>query len=351
MDDLDVRRPRGFRLVDLVVVVVILGIVMLLVASGVRETRNAAARTQCMNNLKQIALGIHDYSSAYQNPLPALSGAPRQDMGDVRIYHPQSLLLSIHPFIECCGYYRDGMLEPSGRTWNGIDSHTGLPIFSSGFTKTYCCPTDSSNSTTRPTANGWVGSSYAVNAQVFGRTMETVSDSRIPPQSWNVLRPDFNIGNIPDGTSSTIFVAERFALAGPIAAGTPCAWANPPAGGATLGNVDAMGCPLQSFVSRNGVVRASICGPGVFFGSGTKKDPVGAVAGDGSVTMYPLPEVGVSPPFASTDGRAQSQHGEVVQVAMGDGSARGVSRKVSQATWVRAISPDDQNRLGEDWEP
>jgi type II secretory pathway pseudopilin PulG len=350
MDGPDVRRPRGFRLIDLCVALSILGIVILLLVPAVWQVREAAARTQCQNNLKQIALAVHDYASAFSNRLPPLSGAPRDNLGGAPIYHPQSILFTIHPFVESSKIYRDGMIEPTGRTWKGIGTYTGGPIFSAGFTKPYYCPADSSNSTTQPTAQGWVGSSYAVNAQVFGNKPHVAADPQSGQGVWNELLSIYNIGNIPDGTANTIFVAERFALAGPLAVATPCAWANPPAGGAALGaDVDALGCPLQTFMGPNGVVRASLCGPGTFFGSGTKADPVGAIAGDGSVAMYPLPEIGVSPHSAATDGRAQSQHSSVVQVAMGDGSAHGVSSKVSQVTWARAISPNDGHPLGEDW--
>jgi competence protein ComGC len=348
MDDFDIRRPRGFRLIDLCVGIVILGILAALVVPAIQRTRDAAACTQCQNNLKQIVLGIHDYASTYNNALPSLSSAPRQDFGSVATYHPQSLFFTIMPFIECCSMYKDGMLEPTGQTWKGIDAYTRGPIFSTSFSFASICPTDSSNSRTQPTAHGWVGSSYAANAQVFGSTPETATDSQTPLVVWNILHSDYNIGNIPDGTSNTIFIAERFALAGPVTASTPCAWTNPPAGGSLFGDTDALGCPLQTFVGRHGVVRASVCGPGVFFGCGTREDPVGAIAGDGSVPMYPLPEIGVRPVLASTDGRAQSQHSTVVQVGMGDGSARGVSRKVSQVTWVRAISPANGDDRG-DW--
>jgi hypothetical protein len=317
-----------------------MGFLLLLVgACVVVRTRGPTAQTKCTNNLKQICLAVHDYASTYKNLLPPLSGAPMP----ANVAYPSSIFVELLPFIEEDNLYKAMMTSPNGRTWEAL-THGG-PAFSSAFVRTFYCPSDSSNSTTMPSANGWVGSSYAANALVFGNVADVVTDKQTKPQSWNVLSSSYNIGSIPDGTSNTIFIAERFALAGGT---TPCAWADPPAGGAALGNpdIDAMGCPLVSFVSNKGPLRASLCGPALFFGTGTKSDPVGAI---GAVPLYPLPEVGHSPPAAATDGRAQSQHTTVVQVAMGDGSARGVTSAVSQLTWVRAIDPNDAMPLGSDW--
>jgi type II secretory pathway pseudopilin PulG len=367
MDDLPVRTARGFRLVDLLVIVGILGVLAALIIPAIQQVQEAAARTQCQNNLKQMTLAIHDYASTYNNALPPLSGAPRQDRDGTPLYHPQSMLLTMLPFIEQDHLYPAALREPWGCTWNApvpeeIDDpgelprrrttrDTGQPIYRSAFIKTFVCPSDSSNSATEPTARGWVGSSYAANAQVFGSTPEMTTGSETPATVWNILRSDYNIGNIPDGTANTIFIAERFAVAGSGTGSTPCAWVNPSAGGSALSNTDALGCPLQKFVGQHGDVWASVCGPGMFFGCGTQADPVGAIAGDGSVRMYPLPEIGVRPALAATDGRAQSQHSKVLQVGMGDGSVRGVSRQVGQAPWVRVISPNDGTSLGEKWEP
>jgi hypothetical protein len=341
MDDIDIRKPRGFRLIDLVVLLGVGFILFSVMAAGIGKVREAAARTRCQSMLKQIGLAIHDYASAYRNELPPLSGAPVTG----RIAHPSSIMVEILPFIEQDRIYKPVMASPNGCSWQVMLSDG--PVFSNAHVMTFVCPSDPSNAYKEALARGWVGSSYAANALVFGNVAEVVTDRQAPPQSWNVLRSEYTIGSTPDGTSNTIFLAERFALAGG-AEGTPCAWANPPAGGAGLGNpnVDAMGFPLNAYVSNNGPLRASICGPGIFFGSGTADDPVGA---RGGVPLYPPPEIGVSPWRASTDGRAQAAHNKVVQVGMGDGSSRGVTAAVSQLTWVRAICPDDRQGLGSDW--
>jgi len=170
----NIRRWRGFTLIELLVVIAIIAILIGLLLPAVQKVREAAARAQCQNNLKQIGLGCHNFHDAYKRFPNMFNG------------NQGSVLYMILPFVEKRNEYNQG----NGTQWNNK-----IPI--------YLCPSEFSSPDGYSPAGGWApfGTSYAANEAVFSSSNWTVGGNG----------PYLRLGaSFRDGTSTTMMFAERY---------------------------------------------------------------------------------------------------------------------------------------------
>jgi prepilin-type N-terminal cleavage/methylation domain-containing protein len=102
-------RTAGFTLVELLVVIAIIGILVALLLPAIQAAREAARRTQCTNNLKQLGVGLHNYHDAHK-VLPAAAYCTSANA----ISHCHTWIESLLPFIEQQNWYE----QINFRAWN-----------------------------------------------------------------------------------------------------------------------------------------------------------------------------------------------------------------------------------------
>lgn len=185
-------RRRAFTLVELLVVIAIIGVLVALLLPAVQAAREAARRSQCSNNLKQLGLGLHNFESTYQK-LPGGGISPTSDL---------SMLVQLLPFIEQQAIF--DRFDLTVHNYEGVN-----PTASAVQVKTLICPSDAFPD--RSKAIGWT--SYHPNS---GSWMPIngwdgiVGPSRdwTPPSPQGLKLPALTFGQISDGLSNTAALAE-----------------------------------------------------------------------------------------------------------------------------------------------
>jgi prepilin-type N-terminal cleavage/methylation domain-containing protein len=207
------RRRSGFTLIELLVVIAIIAILIGLLLPAVQKVREAAARSQCQNNLKQIGVGLHNYHSSYDR-FPPMARCGATNPPDCRDpFEKGNLWIYLLPYIEQDNVYKlSPPPGPSPRSPSIDNGATAPNSLASKVIKTYLCPSDDSNSPAPTWTNGWVVANYVANHDAFhnpndGGVMSNWHDPALSYQSKLS-------GSFKDGTSNTLGVTESYARCG-----------------------------------------------------------------------------------------------------------------------------------------
>jgi len=279
------KRWRGFTLIELLVVIAIIAILIGLLVPAVQKVREAAARTESANNLKQICLAVHAVHDVYRK-LPPSDGWFPSNTGQ---WASPGQLGNVHHFI--LPYIEQKNIAT--RVTYVSYWHFDLPGI-----KVFQAPLDPSMPANGVHVNNWNrgATSYFANDWVF--KYQDGGSGRMP-------------SCMPDGTSNTIFFSEGFTL-----------------------------CQSSMFIwgelINNGTRQNSPTMHQWNWGS------------SGGIPQAQLPQWDATPANCNPTYQ-QSYTGSGLQVGMGDGSVCTVTAGVSLNSWRFAIGPNDGQVIGNDF--
>jgi prepilin-type N-terminal cleavage/methylation domain-containing protein len=193
----------GFTLVELLVVIAIIGILIALLLPAVQAAREAARRSQCTNNLKQIGLGLLNYEGSYKSFPPRAVWGYEVGSAPYPHYH-HTWLTAILPFVEQQTLYNK--IDRNLPAWG--QSAIGTAV------ATLRCPSDAGYNTPSETYNLAITNYVVCEGWDWWHARTAVSMDIYPVFGQNSIGTDqyrpytSRMADITDGTSNTLLVAE-----------------------------------------------------------------------------------------------------------------------------------------------
>lgn len=298
--------PRtAFTLIELLVVIAIIAILIALLVPAVQKVREAAARTQCSNNLKQLSLATHAANDALRRLPPVANWFPGGP-----IYPSTSPLgtaqFHLLPYLEQQSVYSlainvplpDPKITPPPPDMRDSQNN---PMIRVQQLAAFRCPSDDSPSASADFGPG----NYSANFYVFGNN---------PGGGASIPR------TFRDGTSNTVLFGERY-----------------------------NSCQMPSLDPKTGtpIIDPKTGQPAVIAGGGLwahRSPEWGAYFTSlGMFQAQPIWNVQCDPTLL------QTPHTSGMNVGLGDGSVRFVSSTLSLPTWQCAVLPADGLPMGQDW--
>jgi prepilin-type N-terminal cleavage/methylation domain-containing protein/prepilin-type processing-associated H-X9-DG protein len=202
-------KRRGFTLIELLVVIAIIAILIGLLLPAVQKVREAAARTQCLNNLKQIGLAAHNFHDTYKR-LPAAINIPGEEaFGWPKAPDPNKwygLHMALFPYYEQDNLRKnvvDNVANPHNVNCNGPNS-VGAQIVI-----ILICPSDAAMPT--PAIGQFNNLYFGLTSYggCSGTSATTTNGLQSLQNGLFYMNSSVRIGDIKDGTSNTLMFGER----------------------------------------------------------------------------------------------------------------------------------------------
>jgi prepilin-type N-terminal cleavage/methylation domain-containing protein len=323
---------RGFTLIELLVVIAIIAILIGLLLPAVQKVREAAARTKCANNLKQLGLAAHNYHDSHQHFPPGIGYYPPVAGGVFGTYQFHLL-----PHLEQGNLYARALGSvtfppPAGPTvvyYPGNNNVYSQPV------PVFLCPSDPSvDAGGVVTIDGFSFGSlcYASNAMVNAINDLNATPYKTDPQGKN------GIYFITDGTSNTILHAEKYARCSTTDPALPPPFRD---GGTAWAYATSV---LFAWQPPPMVLPGKAFQPGFCIPALAARGAPNAVGPASKFQVQPTPFEGNCDPT-----RASTAHAGGILVGLADGSVRTLAPSLSGATWWAAVTPAGGEVLGTDW--
>ncbi len=302
---------RAFTLIELLVVIAVISVLMALVLPAVQSVRETARRTQCLNNLKQVGLALHNYHD-FHRIFPPACVRPDGFTDNGRDQPRSTWAIAILPMLEQANLY--------GHFQSEVDSTNVMNLeVTSARLAGYLCPSDpGTNVLFEPILTAWYSrSNYAAN---FGSASWGVKFWQ-DPKYRGVMGQNSGVrfAGITDGLTNTVCVAEIRAVPSP--RDNRGAWAFPAPGASSVGlDCDRECQGINGDPSHDWI---PYCSPS---------------PGQLPCTFQNMEESNAGP---------RSLHPQSANVLFSDGSVRGISDSLDRKVAYRLFTSSDGEMVGE----